>query len=283
MERYKQFDRLIVDDFTTSVWEHPLHNHNHYELIFIVRGKGLHHLNKHLVPYQSGYLYLLGPEDVHEFMIEEETRFIYFKFTNLYLDTFVSGEPSEWNKDIDCLLNLPQIKRGDLLHNEADKKLAEQLFILIAEEYKKNEVLSKRIIFQMFKAILLVLKRNKNSCGSKQQRNSQPEITEALLEYIELNIYEPKSLTLKMIAEHFNYSPNYIGSFFKEKVGTSLKSYVQQYRFNLLEQRLKHSAISNKQLAIEFGFTDESHLYKFVKSYSGKSFAELKNSSVVMI
>ncbi|HBT09103.1 MAG TPA: AraC family transcriptional regulator, partial [Leeuwenhoekiella sp.] len=75
MKRYTQFNRLIVDDFTTDVWTHPLHNHNHYEVIFIRSGSGIHHLNNSLVPYRAGHLYLLGPEDEHEFIIEEPTNF----------------------------------------------------------------------------------------------------------------------------------------------------------------------------------------------------------------
>lgn len=276
MERYKQFDRLIVDDFTTEVWSHPLHNHNHFEIIFIVEGEGIHHLNKRLLPYRKGYLYLLGPEDEHEFMIEKQTRFIYFKFTKLYLDTFVSDNPSEWNKEIDCLLTMPEGKRGNLLKNEADTRVVEKLFDLIVEEYKKNEVLSKKIIFQYFKSILLVIKRNKECCGVKTKREEGTEITEELLEYIELHIYDPKKLTLKVIADYFHYSPNYIGVFFKEKVGSSLKSYVQQYRFNLLQQRIKHGNNTTKELALDFGFTDESHLHKFIKNQTGYSVTDYK-------
>lgn len=278
MERYKQFDRLVVDDFETDVWEHPLHNHNHYELIFIVSGSGIHHLNKRLLPYESGFLYLLGPEDEHEFMIEERTRFIYFKFTKLYPDTYAADNPSLWNKDMDIILNMPEAKKGNVLKHDADKQLVAGLFDIIVNEYKRNELLSRKIIFQLFKALVLIVKRNKECCGVKTARDHASEVTEDLLEYIELHIYDPKMLTKKQIGSHFHYSPNYIGTFFKERVGTSLRTYVQQYRYKLLEQRLKHSNMGTKQLALEFGFTDESHLHKFVKSQAGVNLNELRSS-----
>ena len=147
-------------------------------------------------------------------------------------------------------------------------------------EYERNALLGKKLVNHHFKAILLVLNRNGPNCDKKQQRRADSDITEALLEYIELNIYDPKSVSQKEIARYFHYSPNYIGILFKKNIGTSLKKYIQDYRFNLLKQRLKHGHQSTKQLSLDFGFTDESHLHKFVKTQSGKNFISLKEELV---
>ncbi|MDH7911305.1 AraC family transcriptional regulator [Winogradskyella sp. SYSU M77433] len=278
MKRYKQFSELKVHDFETEFWEHPLHNHNHFEIIFIAKGYGVHHLNKRLVPYKAGHLYLLGPEDEHEFIVYEKTRFIYFKFTNFYLDTKDVDNPSNWNRDVDIILNNKARTSGNILKFEKDKTLVENILNLIVREYERNEILSKKIIFQFFKGLVLIIKRNLlQDSKLKSELRKITNTTEELLEYIEVNIYNPKLLTQKQIANHFNLSPNYIGIYFKEKVGTALKQYIQEYRFELLEQRLKNGQVSTKQLALDFGFTDESHLHKFVKSYSGKRLAELKH------
>ena len=81
MKRYTQFKPFIISEFEVTDWHHPRHNHNHYELIYIKHGKGSHLLNKTKVNYKSGDLFLLGPDDSHEFYIEEKTHFIYIKFT----------------------------------------------------------------------------------------------------------------------------------------------------------------------------------------------------------
>ncbi len=67
MKRFKQFTSFIISDFTTNVWTHPRHNHNHYELIFIEKGAGKHKINKNEIAYEKGALFLLGPDDSHEF------------------------------------------------------------------------------------------------------------------------------------------------------------------------------------------------------------------------
>ena len=276
MKRYKQFDKLVVHDFETSEWEHPIHNHNYFEIIFIVKGEGTHHLNNQMIPYQKGHLYLLGPEDQHEFMILKKTRFIYFKFTNFYLDTKDVDNPAQWNKDVDMILQSDERKNGNMLVYKSDQHLVEKLLALVVEEYENDKLLGKKVIFQFFKALVLILKRNLPYSTSNKKNPYATNQTEELLEYIDLNIYQPKMLTQRRIAEQFHLSSNYIGAFFKEKVGTSLKHYIQEYRFNLLKQRLLNGQMSAKQLALDFGFSDVSHLHKFVKSQSGSSFVTLK-------
>ncbi|MGJ5640561.1 AraC family transcriptional regulator [Formosa sp. S-31] len=276
MERYKQFNSLVVADLETDIWNHPLHNHNHFEIIYIMKGSGVHQLNGLSMPYKKGHLYVLGPEDEHEFQIEKRTRFIYVKFTNFYLDTKDVDNPGEWNRTIDAILKSRNCKNGNILKLNNDIKHVNLLMTLIADEYEKTDLLGRRIIFQHFKALVLIIKRNLDCDGNISERKPQANSTEALLEYIALHIYQPKFLTKQRIAEAFHLSPNYIGIYFKDKVGTSLKEYIQEYRFSLLEQRLKNGQRSSKQLVLDFGFTDESHLHKFVKRQSGKSLMELK-------
>lgn len=277
MKRYKQFNKLVVDDFYTEVWNHPAHKHNHFELIFIAKGTGIHYLNHKSIPYKSGHLYLLGPEDEHEFIVHEKTRFIYFKFTKFYLDTNDVDNPALWNKDVDELLHSKQRKKGNLLKNTGDEKLIESLLNLIVREYKKDELLSRKIIFQLFKALVLILKRNLVECETNRARGDTASRIEKILEYIELNIYNPRKLTHKKIAEYSHLSANYIGIYFKDRMETSLKKYIQEYRYNLLKQRLEHGQSNNKQLTYDFGFVDESHLHKFVKNMSGKKLTEFSN------
>ncbi len=277
MKRYTQFDELKIEDFEREAWKHPLHKHNHFEIIFIAHGSCIHHLNGQMLPYNEGHLYLLGPEDEHEFIIEQKTRFIYYKFTNLYLDTKDVDDPIQWNRDVDAILRSAHAPKGNLLHHKNDQTVVKQLLELVVDEYKRNELLSKKIILQYFKALVLILKRNLKCSASQAHIKGANFMTNDILEYIDLNVYAPKMLTQKQIAAHFHLSPNYVGTYFKDKVGVALKKYIQQYRFNLLEQRLHSGQSSTQQLAIDFGFTDESHLHKFVKTQSGKNLVELKH------
>lgn len=273
MKRYKQFDHLIVEDFAGDEWPHPRHNHNHFEIAFIVHGKGIHHLNGVESNYQGGDLFLLGPEDIHEFFVREKTRFIYFKFTKLYLtETADESTPEDWNRHIDQLLYQPERKKGNLLHNDNDRERVGEMMELISQEFREKRSLHLNIIFQLFTAVTLIIKRNAQAFEMADSKYRENEgIAREMLEYIDSNIYNPHKLTLQSLAEEFHYSPNYVGTFFKEHVGLPLSEYVTEYRLKLIQQRLRHSQIRMKQIAREFGFVDESHLNKFIKRNLGES------------
>lgn len=267
VKRYKQFDELVVDDFEVDTWNHPLHKHNHFELIFIDRGTGRHLLNQQEIPYQQGDLFLLGPEDEHEFEVTIRTRFMYFKFTKPYLSR--RGDvhlPEHWDHQMEVLLYSPKRKGGTLLEPDTDQELIRQLMYAIVQEHHHKKYGSKQIIFQLFTTIILVIQRHFKNRPLPEQSG----ITERLLEYVDMHIYNPSKLTLQQMAEHFHYSGHYIGPLFRDKVGCSLREYVRDYRYRLIQQRLQYGQVSVKQLASEFGFVDASHVYKFLRSYEEK-------------
>lgn len=73
MKRYTIQTPFNIYHFTASKWAHPVHNHTYYEIIFILQGNGKHQINGNLVEYQEGDVFLLGPEDSHNFEIDELT------------------------------------------------------------------------------------------------------------------------------------------------------------------------------------------------------------------
>lgn len=269
-KRYKQFEDLIIADFETRVWEHPRHNHNHYEIIYIARGEGVHELNEVEQRYHQGDLFLLGPEDAHEFRVEQLTRFIYFKFTKSYLKQGKKLFHEDWTAEMDRQLNDPERKRGNLLQYQADRVMVFELMQLILREYLYRPAFTDQIIFNFFSVILLIIRRNREVSADRIREVYPDGITERILGYIEQNIRTPKKLTLGQLSEHFHYSSNYIGILFKQNMGSSLREYIGNYRFQLVQQRIRYSQVGMKQIAAEFGFVDESHLSKFIKQHSNK-------------
>lgn len=277
--RYKQFDDLVISDFEVDVWQHPWHNHNHFELIYIAKGAGVHQLNERSLPYKKGCLYLLGPEDEHEFEIKKSTRFLYLKFTRHYLTAAEEGSTAgAWSHDIDSLLFGPARKEGSLLTAVQDQWLVEQLMQIIMQEHVKKQRLHRRIIDQLFAVLILVINRNRKRLAPLDVPDDKTGIAEALMEYIELNIYSPPKLTLQALSRRFHYSTNYIGLLFKEKVGVSLRQYISDFRYALLAERLHDSQVAVKQVVSEFGFVDESHLHKFIHGKTGKRLVDLRRN-----
>ncbi|NIG55612.1 AraC family transcriptional regulator [Chitinophaga sp. Cy-1792] len=256
MKRYKQFEPVLVSDFELSEWHHPVHNHNHYELIYIQHGSGLHMINDVSAPYQPGNIYLLGPEDHHLFHITTATRFIYLKFTDAYLYES-AGLPVQ---DLEYLLKSRETHQAGYLLPAPDATTARLLFEVVSS--LKQDILANQDLLRMqILSLAQLLKRNMPELKATGNRSRDMQ---AVYCYIHKNIYEPDLLKAPAIAAHFNLSAEYVGPFFKRNTGTTLSHYIQQYRNTLIRQRLTAGRFSLKEIALEFGLTDASHVSKIM-------------------
>jgi AraC family L-rhamnose operon regulatory protein RhaS len=158
MRRYKQFAPILISAFEVSEWHHPKHNHNHYELIYIKQGSGIHVINSQPVSYKSGSVFLLGPEETHFFEIGQITQFVYLKFTDLYLykdeAVFNSGI-----RHLEYLLKSRETHLLDFILDVSDQLIVNGLFEVILsmkEDLLKNE----QLIWMQALAVMHVLQRN---------------------------------------------------------------------------------------------------------------------------
>src|SRR5690606_11446884 len=92
---------------------------------------------------------------------------------------------------------------------------------------------------------------------------------EQLTSYLHEHIYDRKKLTIKNVANKFNISPTYFSNYFKRHFGVAYQEYLDNYRVSLIEKRLLIGGLKLKQIALEFGFTDTSHLSKTFKRVKG--------------
>ena len=258
--RYRQFEPLIVSDFEVQTWDHPIHNHNHHELIYIKHGSGSHVINQVLQPYNEGNVFLLGPDQEHSFIINETTRFIFIKFT----DSYIYQRDGILNAHIRALEYLiksqeTHFRRFKLI--EQDQATASLIFDVIISLNSKT-ALDEHLVWLQVLALATLLQRNMPEIKQVAGRNKD---LQAMFCYLHKNIYSPSQLKASAMAAHFNSSANYIGPYFKRNTGMTLRDYISSYRKSLIKERLKSGNYSQKQIALEFGLTDESHVYKLLQ------------------
>lgn len=79
-----QFEPLVIEVMEAETYPLPKHSHNYYELIYILKGSGWHHLNHLLMPYKPGDLFLISPDDEHYFEVKQASGFCFIKFNDSY-------------------------------------------------------------------------------------------------------------------------------------------------------------------------------------------------------
>ena len=279
MKKYIQHEFLKISNFTTQVWEHPLHNHNHFEIVFIHKGKGSHCLSGVHYPYRANSIFLLAPDDIHRFIIEEETEFTFLKFTNVYFKNIENIQAAgTWNQDMDeFLIHAAQHRAFNPENSMAAHKI-NQLIGVILSEWKETHNESSDVIVLLIRALLLIIKKGMCSLTFKSSGHHASKIT-GIINYIHEHIYNTELIQITHLARQSGYSKHYLGLFFKEHTGITLRDYISQYKLNLVVNRLKHSSFSIKEISQELGFTDMSHFNKFFKQHKGINPTEFRNKN----
>lgn len=257
MQRYKQFQPLVISEFEEIVWPHPSHRHNHYELIFIKQGSGIHIINENKVPYQTGNIFLIGPDEEHFFEIKNLTRFVYIKFTDVQIHQPVS---SYGMQQLEYLIKSRETHFSGFSLNAADQITAEQIINVILS-LKHDLFLNEQLIWFQILALAILLQRNMPELKITINRSRDMQ---AVFCYLHKHIYTPEKLRSLVIAAQFNTTVDYIGPYFKRNTGITLRAYISDYRKSLIKQRLKSGNHNLKQIAAEFGLTDESHVRKII-------------------
>lgn len=261
----KQFEPLEIDTFETSVFPLPKHSHTYYELIYILKGCGNHHINQIIFPYKAGDLYLVSPEDEHFFSIKKSTKFCFIKFNDSYFESNKHLAPDTITiaSPIDIMRN-SLLKEEKLTFDDPCRSILKKTVENIIDYNRFNKVSDSPIVFFQILALFGIIRESSAKFLKVSVDNSTYQ-KDDLISYIHKNIYYPERIRINSIAGHFNISGTYFGAYFKRNFDVSYLQYITAYKLKLLQRRIQSSKVTMKQIAYEFGFTDESHFTNYFK------------------
>ncbi|GGE96857.1 AraC-type DNA-binding protein [Chishuiella changwenlii] len=261
----KQFDTLVIDVMEKEQYDLPLHSHTYYEMVYVIKGSGEHYLNNNVFNYKVGDLFLLSPGDNHYIIFNKKSKLVFIKFTDAYFqdNKHLSPDSFSINSPLDIMQN-QILKEEKLVFDEPCKSILRKTVENILSYNSRIDVaFSPLIFFQILSIFGLVQEAAKANNLSIDEGVS----TNGMISYINQNIYNPQKIRIKAIAGHFNIAQNYFSNYFKRNFEVSFKEYIDDYRIKLIEKRLELKENSIKQIANEFGFTDESHLTNYFKKH----------------
>lgn len=278
MRKLNQFETLVIDEFEEEKFHLPKHSHTYYEIIYIVKGSGIHHLNENLIPYRNGDLFVVSPDDSHYFDIRKSTRFVYIKFTDTYFyskqnltcDDFLRKRPEAYMRD-------KLLKEQVLKLDEPCKTILKNTIENITAYNCRNDVSTSPIVFYQVLSIFGLIKEAIRTMEIPLKGSAFDN--KQIISYIHQHIYNPKNVQIKAIAQHFNIAPNYFSAYFKRSFAMTYRDYINQLRIQLIEKRISSRQMPIKQIAYEFGFADESHLSNYFKKRKNISPGTFKNQS----
>ncbi|WP_245898810.1 AraC family transcriptional regulator [Chitinophaga niastensis] len=262
------------DMFQCEVDECPMGNHKNtfFELMYIRKGTGTLFSNQHAFEYQAENLFLLMPQEAHYTIVKNTTNFLFIRFNGIYLEAQRTNNAhsnlGDWAKRLEYIYHNNNHFPGCILRNEEDKPIVKALINALTLEYPRQQSLRNEVVQQLVNTLITIVARNV-SLAFPEKNTAGSDASGDIINYIHQNIYYPEKLRAEKLASQFNISLNYISEYVKKITGESIQRYVTNYKLKLVETRLQYSDMRMSEIVDELGFTDESHLNRTFKKYTG--------------
>jgi len=105
-------------------------------------------------------------------------------------------------------------------------------------------------------------------------------IIDFITDYIEKHFKE--EIYLDLLAEKLNLTNNYISSYFKEKTGTNLNFYINNFRIKKAVELLENSSLKIADISCKVGFSSDNTFRRIFKKHIGKTPDEYRKNMILL-
>ena len=134
---------------------------------------------------------------------------------------------------------------------------------MMVVEYADRKEDTQRILKSMLQTLLLEIARRYRI---EKAGTSPRSVTEQILDYMGDH---SDVVTLKDIAAHFHYHPNYISALLHRETGRKLSEILLEKRMERAVLLMKNTPLSIEEIAAMLGYSNHSNFYKAFKEYYG--------------
>lgn len=134
---------------------------------------------------------------------------------------------------------------------------------LMAVEYADAQSDTQEILKSMLQTLLLEIARRYRL---QKATTTQQTVSEQILAYMDDH---SDVVTLKTIAAHFGYHPNYISTLLHKETGRTFSEILLEKRMERAVLLMKNTSLSLEEISSMLGYSNHSNFYKAFKAYYG--------------
>jgi AraC-like DNA-binding protein len=265
----KIFEAIEVTSLQTDSMQCEYEAITFFELVFVEKGGGHGSLNGHLIPFTSGGVFLVVPDEQCSIKLSLNSLVHFIKFQKVFFDKTtiqnVTFNFKEWFQKLEYIFYSRARVDYPILKSEKDSDTVKSLIKIIVSECQEKASYCDIIVQNSLFSILNIIARNLHS--NKQEIQNHNSKNQQILSYIHFNIYKPENLSVNKLAQEFNISVTYFSEYFKSNFDIPLKQYIIKYKIKLAETKLQYTDLSLSEIAYELGFTDINHFRKIFLKY----------------
>ena len=230
------------------------HWHDCYEMVLVVSGNAVEHVNESEYFVSDGSLVLVTPDDFHQVTHTENYLVHHIMFSEEILGEELLIKLITKGHDMNMIVKL----------DDEDFKSAKLLFELLARELKEKKNGYIQNVYGILNILVSTVLRYR---FTKSENMNKYNSVGRALEYIKCNFTKP--LTLSEVAKEVNLEPNYFSSIFSKKLNTNFKNYVNEVRLNHALRELRSSDKTIVEICYSSGYGSISNFNRMFKKHYG--------------
>lgn len=240
-----------------------LHTHDYYEFFLVTKGEMIHTLNGDASIVKERTLFLIHPDDVHQFSPSNEQQSIHI---NLSLTPYMLNSLCD-SLDNDIYHKI--LRKNFCSRLELDDSTYNYIMSLVSKmNMHKNTSFINVILKQIAVIIISTLYRNSSNLAS------YPDWFTRFLNTLRKEEYLNKDV--KDIYKLSSYSQPMISRYFKKYTGETLVSYFVKLKLNYACNLLINTNFTVEYIAKVVGYSSLSHFIRIFTKYTGKSPTEYR-------
>ncbi|MBU3176632.1 AraC family transcriptional regulator [Clostridium estertheticum] len=247
------------------------HKHDYLEMMFVYSGKINQVIEGEKLVIEKGEILLLDMNVEHS--IEAAG------FDDIAINVLIKKEFFDWifmsqiadndlisNFIVEAIYGKNKFKQYIHFKTSENDKVCNFMIQILMEYYDKKNGMETAIRAYMMLLFNEMLRDYKKYLSSEMVSKIDSTISTEILNYINSNY---KYITLKSMADHFSYNPDYIGKLVKKIIGKTLTELVKEKKIKQAEYLLHNTKMPVIEVITEVGYSNVSYFYRQFKDQVG--------------
>lgn len=261
-EAVEHRDNLPIKIFTQTVDDFPFHWHDDTEILFVLKGKIDITIDNETTTLDEGKIFIINSGEFHFIhSIVPRSQLLLLQFDMEYFRKY-NLQPE------DLIFNITYTKEEGSkrsAYNSLRFLLASIMKTVINKEEPQSLIIEKYLL-----DLIITLINNFKAIPSSLTLGNREERLTEIVKYVSEH-YMDQNLSIEQIADNFHLNYQYISRYVKEKLGTSLKKFIDNTRLNRSLMALKTTNDRVVDIALRNGFPDAKAYYRVFKDIMGET------------
>jgi len=255
--RHPSSDHVAVVRSLHNGTPHDHHDHDCFEMVYVVCGTGIHHIDDSTYPIIAGDFYIMQEGDYHG----------YHEARNLHIINVLFSPRAFAEEDWADLCALPGLEpfltrphrehRHKVSLNPSAAAVVERRCAAIEQALARSDAAARLGARAALVQLLLDVERLVRVLDPEGTQGPRDPRLAAVLDHLHEHFDQP--VTMEDLAAVSGWTANHCGMVFKRELGLTPVQYLGKLRIDAARSLLDESSLSITEIALEVGFEDLSY------------------------